>query len=205
MRDKENLTELMELGVDFVGFIFYEKSKRFVDELMDIDYPKPVKKVGVFVNETEEVILEKINDNCLDVIQLHGDESPDFCNRIKESLLKNTKAVSIVKAFAVDAEFNFEQTDLFTDSCDFFLFDTKGIYYGGNSIQFDWSLLRNYKGVIPYFLSGGIGPETLNELESFLETPESSKCFAIDLNSKFEDAPGLKNIEKLRKFKEALK
>jgi phosphoribosylanthranilate isomerase len=204
MRDKENLSRLLELGIDFVGFIFYEKSKRYAREVPNIDFPDSVKKAGVFVNADVEFLIKKAIDNKLDIIQLHGDESPEYCKRLKQSLEKVAHTVAIIKAFAVDEEFDFDVSSAFTDDCDYFLFDTKGKYYGGNSLKFNWTLLKKYNGQTPYFLSGGIGPESKNEIEDFLKSPESSKCVAIDLNSKFEDVPGMKNIEKLKKFKEAM-
>ena len=159
--------------------------------------PLSIHKVGVFVNEEPDTIVAIADKYGLEYIQLHGDEDLAFANALKERGQKIIKVFRVMDTIPVYAR-NYQGI------ADYFLFDTKGKYYGGNSLKFNWTLLKKYNGQTPYFLSGGIGPESKNEIEDFLKSPESSKCIAIDLNSKFEDVPGMKNIEKLKKFKEAM-
>ena len=204
MRELENVQELLEIGPDEVGFIFYDKSKRFVEQVPKIEFSHGVKKVGVFVNAEIADILEISIVNNLNIIQLHGDESPGYCKKLREEMEQKSIELKLIKAFAVDEEFDFRLTNNYVQFCDFFLFDTKGKYYGGNSIQFNWNLLAEYKGNVPYFLSGGIGPESVDLLKEFFNSPIAAKCHAIDVNSRFEVLPGEKNIKKLEKFKTAL-
>jgi len=217
MRNPENISSLLALKPDFVGFIFYNKSKRFVANFPQVEFPSEVKKVGVFVNEREEII-KKVNQFQLDYVQLHGDETPQFCqkliNKLTElsrrkknchsELVSESSKLEIIKAFSVDEKFNFEETKPYENYCSYFLFDTKGDNYGGNGIKFNWEVLQNYKGNIPFFLSGGIGLEDKDELLSFLRRQESKQCYAVDVNSGFEIEPALKNIEKLKEFKNNL-
>ncbi len=190
MRDPENLQELLKLPIDYVGLIFYKKSKRFVEkELPKLDF-KGKEKVGVFVNESHEYILEKSQQYKFVTIQLHGLESPGFCQELKE---KNFK---IIKAFSVDDEFDFSKTKKYEPFCDYFLFDTKGILPGGNGYTFDWKILKNYKGETPFFLSGGIN----NTHKNILKELKISQLYAVDLNSGFELEPALKDISLLKKF-----
>ena len=190
MRDPENLDGLLDLPIDYVGLIFYKKSKRFVEK----DFPKldfrGKEKVGVFVNESLEYILEKSKQYDFITIQLHGTESPDFCEKLKEKNLK------IIKAFSVDDEFDFSKTKKYEPFCDYFLFDTKGKLPGGNGYTFDWGILKNYKGETPFFLSGGIN----NTHKNMLKGLNINLLYAIDLNSGFEIEPALKDISLLKKF-----
>lgn len=204
MREEENLNQLLAMNPDYIGFIFYSKSKRHVPEIPNIRLPENICKVGVFVNAGLDYIWKRIKGYELDVIQLHGDETPEFCKEARDFLVKRNCNVQIVKAFAVDHQFDFDSTNPYERYCDFFLFDTKGKYYGGNSERFDWRLLQDYKGILPYFLSGGIGPDSVNDIQNFRKSPWAAYCVALDLNSRFEEAPGVKNIDKLIKFKEAL-
>lgn len=190
MRDPENLQELLQLPIDYVGLIFYKKSKRFVEkEFPKLDF-QGKEKVGVFVNESLEFILEKSQQYNFVTIQLHGSESSEFCQELKE---KNFK---IIKAFSVDDEFDFSKTKAYEAFCDYFLFDTKGKLPGGNGYTFDWKILENYKGETPFFLSGGIN----NTHKNILKSLEISQLHAIDLNSGFEIKPALKDISLLKKF-----
>ena len=149
MRDPNNLQDLLKLPIDYVGLIFYEKSKRFVDE----DFPelnfRGKEKVGVFVNESIEYILEKSQQYDLATIQLHGEESPEFCEFLKR------KNFLVIKAFPVNSDFDFSRTKRYEPFCDYFLFDTKGKLPGGNGFAFDWKILEKYQSKIPFFLSGG--------------------------------------------------
>ncbi len=189
MRTPSNVLEVAQLPVDYMGFIFYEKSKRCITKNVSTQN-KNIQRVGVFVNETLEVIKDKILDHQLDLVQLHGDESPDFCKEI------NTLYVDVIKVFSVDDAFDFKKTKPYEPYCDYFLFDTKGKDRGGNGVTFNWSILEKYQGLRPFFLSGGIAPESIDELQNL----KHEKLYALDLNSKFEDQPALKNIEKLKKF-----
>lgn len=202
MKFSENILETAQLQPDFMGFIFYEKSPRFYLEeaIPEIN----VQKVGVFVNASEGEIIEKIKKYDLNLVQLHGNESSDFCKNLKENFLVNKLEVEIIKAFSVDENFDFGALITYEENTDYFLFDTKGKLYGGNGTVFNWQILKNYTLKKPYFLSGGIGIFEINQLKTFLKTPESKYCFAIDVNSKFEIEPGLKDKTALGKFKKAL-
>lgn len=210
MRDTENISSLIGLKPDFVGFIFYQKSKRFVADFPLIEFPESIKKVGVFVNEEINEVVKKVKDYQLDCIQLHGNETVDYCDSLCHSLryadpsridVSESQQFVIIKAFSINDSFDFTKTEDYQNCCDYFLFDTKGKDYGGSGLKFNWETLQNYKGVTPYFLSGGIGLEDTEQLLSFLKKKESIRCYAIDVNSRFEDSPGLKNIEKLKEFK----
>ncbi len=202
MRDAENISELVKLNPDFIGFIFYNKSKRFVSDFPEVDIPNSIKKVGVFVNETIENITKIVIKYNLDIIQLHGDETPKYCANICNSiLLQEFKPLEIVKAFSVDKSFNFEETEKYKTYCNYFLFDTKGKNYGGTGIKFDWSILKNYRGNTPFFLSGGISKNDVESIRDF----KHKMLFALDVNSGFEIEPGLKNIDDLKIFKQNLK
>ena len=199
---KHNTAEVAILQPDYLGFIFYEKSARFFDGNIP-EIPNGIKKVGVFVNVSVEFILNKIEKHRINAVQLHGNESPEFCTQLKEECHKNRSlsAIQIIKVFSIKNEFNFKTLQPYEASCDYFLFDTKGQLPGGNGYTFDWSVLKNYPSNKPYFLSGGIGLEEIEKIKSFMKTDESKLCYAIDVNSKFEIEPGLKKIEDLEKFK----
>ncbi|MCF6182048.1 phosphoribosylanthranilate isomerase [Lutibacter sp.] len=207
MRDQENVSSLLALKPDFVGFIFYNKSKRFVSDFPQVKFPSTIKKVGVFVNETIKVILERVKKHQLDIVQLHGNETPEYCIKIKKrhsELVSESHSIEIIKAFSVDENFNFHSIAEYENSCNYFLFDTKGKNYGGNGIKFNWEILQNYKGKVPFLLSGGISKEDSTEILSFLSRQESKLCIGIDINSGFEIEPGLKNIEEIKEFKDSL-
>ncbi len=195
MRETENITHLLALQPDYMGFIFYEKSKRFVGEDLDEDllksFPMNTKKVGVFVNAHLSYILEKVRKYQLDFVQLHGEELPDFCKNLR------LKGVNVIKAFSVDENFNFSQLNNFKPWCDYFLFDTKGEQKGGNGIAFNWEILNRYDNEKPFFLAGGID---LGNADEAFGLSEKYKIHAVDVNSKFEIEPALKDIEKLREL-----
>ncbi len=205
MRDAENISELVKLKPDYMGFIFYAKSKRFVANFPEVEIPSEIKKVGVFVNETVEKVLEIIAENKLDAVQLHGNESPEYCFQIRHSeLVSESHPIEIFKAFSVDDDFDFSKTEAYQNVCDFLLFDTKGKEYGGNGVKFNWQVLDNYKGVLPYMLSGGITKNDAQAILSFLRRKESKKCIGVDINSGFEMEPALKNIANIKEFKQNL-
>ncbi len=189
MRDPENIRELVGLKPDLIGFIFFEGSKRFVGEgfvLPEID--PEIRKVGVFVNASLEYILSRIEKYKLDLVQLHGDESADFCHEIK-------KRIPVIKAFGVNEDFNFDVLTEYAGRCNYFLFDTKSDLHGGSGKVFDWSLLKDYRGTTPFFLSGGIGPDEVDAL-----VRSGSEIYGLDVNSRLEISPGLKNIQECKKI-----
>ena len=194
MRESENISGLLALKPDFIGFIFYDKSKRFVADFPQIEIPSTTKKVGVFANETIEEIIEKVNQHTLDFVQLHGNETQEYCSAL------SAKNIKIIKAFSVGENFDFNATLLFEKHVSLFLFDTKGKNYGGNGIKFNWDLLQNYTGKIPFLLSGGISINDAEEIKKF----KHPAFLGIDINSGFELEPGLKNIKEIKEFKSLL-
>lgn len=190
MKYPDNILEVGALLPDYMGFIFWEKSSRYFDGVIP-DLPKSIKKVGVFVNATQEEILEKIVKYDLQAVQLHGQESVEFCLDLRENLKQ--AQIEIIKVFSVDDTFDFEVLKPFEAVCDYFLFDTKGKLPGGNGTTFDWKVLEKYPSSKPFFLSGGIGMEEMEAVKEILKT--NLPLYAIDVNSKFEIEPGLKNIE----------
>ena len=194
MKYQDNITEIASLQPDYLGFIFHEPSPRYFEGSIP-ELPKSIKKAGVFVDEKVEYIAQQIEKHKLTVIQLHGHESPEMCR-----LLKSTKA-QVVKVFSIKDKFDFEVLTPYEDVCDYFLFDTKGKLPGGNGYLFDWSVLNNYPSTKPFFLSGGIGLDQIDKLREFQNSEASKYCYAIDVNSKFEIEAGLKDIEKLKEFK----
>jgi phosphoribosylanthranilate isomerase len=195
LRQAANIAAVGALPLDFVGFIFYPKSSRFVAEKPEIVLPAHVQRVGGFVNASVAEIEEKANLFELDYLQLHGDESPDFCQALAQ------KGYSIIKAYGVDAAFDWAVLEAYTAHCQFFLLDTKGASYGGNGIQFDWDILKQYPYEIPFLLSGGIAPDSVEALQH-LDIPQ---LYGIDINSRFEDAPALKNVPLIHQFIEQIK
>lgn len=201
MKHPKNIQEVAALQPDYMGFIFYEKTPRF----FNAEIPKisdSIKKTGVFVKAAIAEILSKINEYKLDAIQLHGGESAEFCAELK-TVLKETN-IEIIKVFSVKSEFDFGQLAAFEDHVDYFLFDTKGKHKGGNGETFDWTLLKEYPSEKPFFLSGGIGLEQLEDLKKFYayltKIGKGHLLYAVDVNSAFETEPGLKNTEKLKQF-----
>lgn len=196
MKYVENIQQIAELQPDYLGFIFYEKSPRNFEGIIP-QLPKSIKKVGVFVNEYPEILISLVEEYKLDVVQLHGDESVAYINDLKKHLPK----LEIIKVFGVKNEFNFEVLQPYEAVVDYFLFDTKGKERGGNGVTFNWQVLKDYNSTKPYFLSGGIGLDEVEELQSFLSISQSKKCYAIDVNSKFETKPGVKSVKKTAQFK----
>lgn len=195
LRQADNIAALGALPLDFAGFIFYPKSSRFVTNKPSIELPKEVKKVGVFVQATVEEIEEKAALFELDYLQLHGGESPAFCQTLLE------KGYSIIKVFSVDKDFDWKELEAFEGLCSFFLLDTKGAAYGGNGVAFDWSILKNYPSATPFLLSGGIAPSSVGALQA-LDIPQ---LYGVDINSCFEEAPAYKNVELVQQFIQQIK
>lgn len=219
MKFTENMQQVAALQPDYLGFIFYEKSKRNFEGIIP-ELPKEIKKTGVFVNEYIEIVVSLVEEYRLDAIQLHGDESVSYILDLKQQLANNRalfieenkqikkkknqhyiskKEVEIIKVFGIKHEFNFSALQPYLDVVDYFLFDTKGKERGGNGVKFDWSVLENYPYKKPFFLSGGISLNDLEQLQIVLKS--NLPIYALDVNSKFESKPGVKKIEELEKFK----
>ena len=191
MRDGDNIREVEQLSIDWMGFIFYPKSSRYVSEVPAY-LPTKCKRVGVFVDASTDEITKKIHDFSLDTIQLHGNEYPEQISH----LLSLTSHLSIIKAFNIATAEDLKSTASYTGLADYFLFDTKGASVGGNGEKFDWSVLDSYEGETPFLLSGGIGPDDAARVSSF----RHPKCAGIDLNSKFESSPAYKDVTTLSRF-----
>ena len=198
MKYPDNILEVGSLLPDYMGFIFWDKSARYFDGTLPT-LPQSIKKTGVFVNANVEEIIEKVTKYDLQAVQLHGHESIAFCQELKNTL---AKSIEIIKVFSVDSEFDFNQLEPFETVCDYFLFDTKGKLPGGNGTTFDWKVLEQYPSQKPFFLSGGIGLDEIDLVKQILKT--DLPIYAIDVNSKFEIEAGLKDKEKLDRFKQKI-
>ncbi|MEQ1585087.1 MAG: phosphoribosylanthranilate isomerase [Cyclobacteriaceae bacterium] len=189
MKESANIEEVSALTPDYMGFIFYENTPRFVGREFSLpnNFPSSIKRVGVFVNESIAVILEKVKRFRLDFVQLHGDESVGLCNKL------NHEGISVIKVFRVNDDFDFATTTEFEDVSEYFLFDTRGKQYGGNSERFNWHALKNFNQKVPFFLSGGIGPESIEEILQL----KNLNLHAIDVNSGVELYPGKKDKNKV--------
>jgi phosphoribosylanthranilate isomerase len=196
MRDSENILQVAELYPDYMGFIFYTKSKRFVGHDFKIQgqLDKNIKRVGVFVNESTEKILELAELHDLDFIQLHGNEPMSQCLGLKQT------GLGVIKVFSVDEHVDFLETAPYKKVVDYFLFDTKSAGYGGSGKTFDWNLLNGYDMEVPFFLSGGLSANNIPSARNM----DSWNLHAFDLNSGVEMSPGLKSIEKLIELKNVL-
>lgn len=217
MRDADNVRAVAALDIDFLGFIFYPKSPRYAQkavpetELMtntatasrrnDMVIRKP-QRVGVFVDETPQAIIAHIHNDQLDYVQLHGHELPEMIDHLKRAVISdNHHSLKVIKAFSISKPDDLLQTKAYEGIADLFLFDTPTESYGGSGKKFDWQMLQAYDGHTPFLLSGGIGPEDIDRIHKF----EHPQCIGIDLNSRFETAPGIKDVEALRRFTENLR
>lgn len=190
MRVAANIEAIAVIKPQFMGFIFYKNSPRYVGDQFKIPekFPVSIKRVGVFVNETSTIVLYLVEKHKLDFVQLHGDETPVYVKNLKAS------GIGIIKVFRVDADFDFSTTKEFETLSDYFLFDTKGKEYGGNAIKFDWKLLQQYSGSVPFFLSGGISADDILALTEF----KHPQWYGVDVNSGVEIEPGLKDVLKVK-------
>lgn len=188
LNNRELLNADISLPVDYLGLIFVKESPRCFEESTTVA-DTLADKVGVFVNAQFEEITAKINHYGLKAVQLHGDESPEMCQELRGHC-------TVFKVISIFTEKDFEQTKQYESAVDYFLFDTGGSKRGGNGTQFDWNWLKNYTGSQPFFVSGGIGPSDIERLR-WLHHPQFS---GIDLNSKFETKPGIKNFPMIKKF-----
>lgn len=204
MTNAEQVFELDEMGVEFAGFIFYPSSPRYVFKHMSRPDIKKIKgkginKVGVFVNAPIEEVLATVDDCGLYLVQLHGDETPKYCEKIADY-------VTVVKAFRLREDDNvLWKVKDYQDIADMFLFDTEGAGYGGTGRKFDWNMLQGLAINKPFFLSGGIEPGDNDKLKEFMKDPVAKNLFSVDVNSKFETSPGIKNMDKLREFVKKIK
>lgn len=203
MREAANIQAVETLGIDWLGFIFWPKSSRYVSACPDY-LPRNAQRVGVFVDEAPEVILRISQRYALDYLQLHGHESVAYLLELRHLMTTQTSLLlppQLIKAFSIATPDDLEQTKAYEGLVDYFLFDTKGPSVGGNGVQFDWQVLENYHGQTPFLLSGGIGPEDAERIRAF----HHPRCIGIDLNSRFEQSPGLKDVHKLKTFLEKIK
>lgn len=197
MKFPENIRQVAALQPDYLGFIFYPHSPRFIGydpnkELTELRLP--AKKVGVFVDKDFSTIKNIIQLYQFDAVQLHGNESAETCAALQ-------KIVPVIKAFGVDENFDFDQLEAYENSVDYFLFDTKTTVHGGSGKSFDWHVLENYKLQVPFFVSGGLGLENISAVLQF----KHPAFYGLDLNSRFEDEPGVKNMGKLKEAFDLIK
>ena len=222
MKFIENVQQVAELQPDYLGFIFYEKSKRNFEGIIP-ELPRSIKKTGVFVNEHIEIVISLVEEYQLDAIQLHGDESVEYVKELQIQLAQRRalfieenkqqkkkknrhfiadEKVEIIKVFGIKDTFDFDLLTPFLDLVDYFLFDTKGKERGGNGVQFDWQVLEKYPFEKPFFLSGGIGLKDIEAVQKIINS--DLPIYALDVNSKFEIEPGLKNVNEVKNFKNKL-
>ena len=199
LRDPENIREIAALQTDFMGFIFYPNSPRFASQLDAgslTSLPTSIKKTGVFVNENLENILTAISKYNLDAVQLHGADNKKLCRKIRQEA-----KTMVIKVFPIMDASNFRVTGDYEAVADYFLFDTKTDLYGGSGQKFNWNILQEYTGNKSFLLSGGIGADDVKALRAI----EHPLLAGVDLNSKFELKPGLKNVALLKQFIDELK
>lgn len=192
LREKGNIAAISGLKPDFLGFIFYEKSPRYVGKDFSVEafgsLPSGIEKVGVFVNETVENVTVICRKFGFGFAQLHGDESPAYCLELAQNDIK------IIKAFRIDGSFDFSITEAYAGICSYFLFDTKVKGFGGSGKSFNWSILEQYTGSTPFLLSGGLGLENIAQSMKI----QHPMLAGYDLNSKLETSPGVKDYEKVK-------
>ena len=187
MKYAGNIEAVSLLNPDYMGFIFYEGSSRFVEKPDLSTVPSSIEKIGVFVNENTDKIIDICSKYNLFAVQLHGNESSGDCKKVKDS------GLTVIKAFSIDKSID---TNSYSGIVDFFLFDTKGKNYGGTGRKFDWKILEQYDGETPFFLSGGI---TVDDAATIMEIQHPC-LYGIDINSGFETEPARKDPDKLRNF-----
>ncbi len=208
LRDSDNIQALKKLDINYMGFIFYKdsprdasKAKVLAELLSDENWNSDIKRVGIFVDVEMDVVFHHVHDYSLDFVQLHGSESPEYCRTLLDLWSATSmRSAKIIKAFSIGDAADFEQVQAYQTFCSLFIFDTKGKNKGGNGITFDWTLLENYHGIIPFLLSGGIDEEAVAAIRK-LPYPQLA---GVDINSRFEIAPGLKDVEKVERFVQAL-
>ena len=189
MRDAENIREAERLSIDLMGFICWEGSPRFVSEVPA--YLPKCQRVGVFVNPSLDYVRKQVEAFGFSFIQLHGTESPEFCLEVREKT-----GCKVIKAISFNSEADLELANQYECAADIFIFDTKCTTIGGSGQKFNWDILRRYRGPLPFLLSGGIGPDDAERLILF----HHDKCIGLDINSRFEVEPGIKDIEAIENF-----
>ncbi|HRT48569.1 MAG TPA: phosphoribosylanthranilate isomerase [Bacteroidales bacterium] len=199
LKDPENVKKICETGIDFAGFIFSTKSPRYVGKNPDRNIfgsiPDTIGRVGVFVDEEHDKIIETAKSLGIGIIQLHGNEDLSYCGKIKASGLQ------VIKVFRVGNKIDLNHVNAYSDVCDYFLFDTGGRLYGGSGKKFNWDILNGLSLQKPFFLSGGIGPGDVQELGKI----KNDMFFGVDINSRFEISPGIKDFEKVEVFIKKIK
>ncbi|MBT1703255.1 phosphoribosylanthranilate isomerase [Chryseosolibacter indicus] len=197
MRLADNIIDVSTFMPDYMGFIFFEDSPRFVGEkfLLPEELPATIERVGVFVNKSTERIMNLLNGTGITTVQLHGSETVEQCLELRQNGLE------IIKTFSIDDDFNFEDTKPYVDAVDFFLFDTKGKYYGGNAKTFNWNILTRYHQQVPFFLSGGLNEDNIKDALLL----KDMNLYALDVNSGVEHQAGLKDLNKIRAIINILK
>jgi len=203
MTDLEQMHQLGEMGVEFAGMIFYHKSPRFVlKHLTGVQVKRAklkVYKVGVFVNASYDEIINHVENFGLHMVQLHGDETPKFCEKVSDY-------ISVIKAFRIAEDDNLPwKIKDYYEACDMFMFDTMGAGYGGTGKKFNWDMLKGLNIGKPFFLSGGIEPTDAAAVKEFAKEEVAKDLFSLDVNSKFETMPGVKDMNLIKKFIEGLK
>ncbi len=198
MTDLQQMHQLGMLGVEFAGMIFYHKSPRFILRYLTGEMVKRAKlkvyKVGVFVNASYDEIMNHVENFGLDMVQLHGDESPRFCEQV-------SSYIQTIKAFRIAEDDNIQwKIKDYYDSCDMYMFDTMGVGYGGTGKKFDWNMLKDVNIGKPFFLSGGIEPTDAAAVKEFAKEPVAKDLFALDVNSRFEESQGVKDMGLVKKF-----
>lgn len=215
MREPQNIKDVSALDIDIIGLIFVPESPRYVAAVSSLaglipdipafrtdDFKKRVKLAGVFVDTMPQSIITAVYNYNLDIVQLHGHESPVMIDNLKHSLVPDiTKNIKIIKAINISDADDLKLCNQYEDKVDYFLFDTKSKTGGGSGRKFNWDILKNYNGNVPFFLSGGIGPDDYEQIKDF----SHPMLAGIDLNSSFELEPGLKDTEKLHTFIEKIR
>lgn len=204
MRSLENIAAIKALPINYMGFIFYKDSPRNASHakgleaaLSDENWNSDIKRVGIFVDVEIDAVFHHVHDYNLDYVQLHGSESPEYCRTLLDLWgATSMRSAKLIKAFSIGDASDFDQVQAYETLCSLFIFDTKGINKGGNGTKFDWSLLKHYQGIIPFLLSGGID-ETSAEAIRKLPFPQLA---GVDINSRFETEPGLKDVTKVQYF-----
>ena len=213
MRDTDNINDVSALDINWMGFIFYAKSPRYVRQISSnagiipdysslkekatADDAGRIRRVGVFVDDMPQNIVTRVFNYHLDIVQLHGSESPVMIDNLRRTLDPDIrKGIKIMKAISVKSDDDILKCKDYEGHVDYFLFDTKTPLKGGSGEQFDWSVLQSYDGATPFLLSGGIGPDDARRVRAF----SHPRCIGIDVNSKFEKEPAFKDVDMLRKF-----
>ncbi|MCH5307229.1 MAG: phosphoribosylanthranilate isomerase [Prevotella sp.] len=207
MRDSENIRAVEAAGANWMGFIFWPKSSRFVSQCPSY-LPTKAKRVGVFVDQNVDEVAQKVSDYALDFVQLHGQESPEYIQNLRNLCSTgNEKPFAVIKAINVCCCADVNTYKAYQGLVDYFLFDTKAEMVGGNGTKFDWSVLEAYDGNTPFLLSGGIGPDDVKRLHTWFSSgcgSAATRCIGIDLNSRFESAPAIKDVNLLQTFIDSL-